>query len=715
MACALSAEHAAYQPATPPVPDSAAVSAATAATVADTSDGSWTRIQCDGGCNQGIEHKVKLTGAGFTLARGKFSFVSHRCTCSRVKDQPDTCTCYTDNKAGASENVYLRKALYITDDGTNNESEFAAVYHSLLQATGDQLQYLDIHTDSELVVNCVTGHCELTEPTLRPYLHAICQLLSRTTAWRISHIHREANSEADALATIGKTLSHSPAPRPPLPSHELLESATYRHPHLHMHKYDGQFRSARSFLRSLTDPGLSSAPLHDLETDSAFDHLACDTAPGPEGHHPAVYKRGGAPMRRIFAALFRKCWRMGRTPEQWKESHLRMLFKSGDTSDVSNYRGISLLAVASKLYERVLYNRLEELLVHRGRMPAELFGFISKHSQTHALYSAYEAIKHNRRAGKCVCVCSADVKKAYPSMNRAQMLNDLKGLGVSEGLYHAIASMYQHNKSKILTSTPGETSSSYEVHNGLREGAVLSPLLYCIFTAGLIAKLKAPANAALGLHVGREWAGAQLWADDLVLMTAHEDAAVAKDQMRKLMHVLLADASEKHYSYSEAKTKVLVMDGTPSALDRKGAHVPSLPLAEWQWPLGVEVASFKFLGTVLHRQLRWDEHLAYRESQAQDAMYHVRQLASHKALHPKYATREWERTCGQSIFYGAEALGLHTAKSWDCLNKHVARGAALALGLHHTVTGGVARAEAGAHGMASGTQIWPLVFKGGKW
>ena len=104
--------------------------------------------------------------------------------------------CYTDNKAGASENVYLRKALYITGDGTNNESEFAAVYHSLLQATGDQLQYLDIHTDSELVVNCVTGHCELTEPTLRPYLHAICPLLSRTTAWRISHIHRDANSEA---------------------------------------------------------------------------------------------------------------------------------------------------------------------------------------------------------------------------------------------------------------------------------------------------------------------------------------------------------------------------------------------------------------------------------------------------------------------------------------------------------------------------------------
>jgi hypothetical protein len=64
-------------------------------------------------------------------------------------------------------------------------------------------------------------------------------------------------------------------------------------------------------------------------------------------------------------------------------------------------------------------------------------------------------------------------------------------------------------------------------------------------------------------------------------------------------------------------------------------------------------------------------------------------------LHPKYATGEWGRTCGQSIFYGAEALGLHSTRSWDCLNKHVAHGAALALGLHHTVTPGIAANELG--------------------
>ena len=268
------------------------------------------------------------------------------------------------------------------------------------------------------------------------------------------------------------------------------------------------------------------------------------------------------------------------------------------------------------------------------------------------------------------------------------MLSDLKGFGVSAGLYHAVASMYQHNTSRVLTSVAGVNSPSYSVDNGLREGAVLSPLLYCVFTAGLISKLKSAANKSYGLHVGTEWAGAQLWADDLLLMTSHENADTAKLQMQHLMRVLLADAEEKHYSYSACKTNVMIIDGTAATFDNDKKFIPSTTSdgTTTAWPLGTEVPSFKFLGTVLDKQLKWDEHITHRESAVADAMYYVRQLASHKNLEIKYTTREWERSCAQSLFYGAEALGLHTKGSWQRLNKHIARGAAVALGLHTSVT-----------------------------
>ena len=60
-----------------------------------------------------------------------------------------------------------------------------------------------------------------------------------------------------------------------------------------MYKYDGPFKSARSFLRSLTGDELSSSPLMPLEVQAAFDRVDTDTAGGPDEHQPAVYKLGG--------------------------------------------------------------------------------------------------------------------------------------------------------------------------------------------------------------------------------------------------------------------------------------------------------------------------------------------------------------------------------------------------------------------------------------
>ena len=48
-------------------------------------------------------------------------------------------------------------------------------------------------------------------------------------------------------------------------------------------------------------------------------------------------------------------------------------------------------------------------------------------------------------------------------------------------------------------------------------------------------------------------------------MTAHADLETAKSHMRRLMHVLKADAKEKHYSYSAAKSEVMVIGAASAA------------------------------------------------------------------------------------------------------------------------------------------------------
>merc|ERR1712139_112892 len=92
----------------------------------------------------------------------------------------------------------------------------------------------------------------------------------------------------------------------------------------------------------------------------------------------------------------------------------------------------------------------------------------------------------------------------------------------------------------------------YQVNNGLREGAVLSPLIYKIFSASLMRVLRSAPLAKYGMHVGNrsseydtgaadengEWCGAQMWADDIVIMSAHSDFETAKRNMKCLMSAL---------------------------------------------------------------------------------------------------------------------------------------------------------------------------------
>ena len=50
----------------------------------------------------------------------------------------------------------------------------------------------------------------------------------------------------------------------------------------------------------------------------------------------------------------------------------------------------------------------------------------------------------------------------------------------------------------------------------------------------LMRKLQAPENAPYGMHVGTEWTGAQLYADDQLLMTAHADLETAKSHTQAI-------------------------------------------------------------------------------------------------------------------------------------------------------------------------------------
>ena len=54
-----------------------------------------------------------------------------------------------------------------------------------------------------------------------------------------------------------------------------------------------------------------------------------------------------------------KIWEKEEVPADWKEGYLIKLPKKGDLSSCANYRGITLLSVPAKAFNRILLERMK--------------------------------------------------------------------------------------------------------------------------------------------------------------------------------------------------------------------------------------------------------------------------------------------------------------------------------------------------------------------
>lgn len=85
---------------------------------------------------------------------------------------------------------------------TNNWAEYEAVFRALTKAKelGLEKMNIEVRLDSELVVEQLSRNWKIKKPTLRSQAEKIWELMKGFSDVRFTHIPREQNLEADALA-----------------------------------------------------------------------------------------------------------------------------------------------------------------------------------------------------------------------------------------------------------------------------------------------------------------------------------------------------------------------------------------------------------------------------------------------------------------------------------------------------------------------------------
>ena len=113
-------------------------------------------------------------------------------------------------------------------------------------------------------------------------------------------------------------------------------------------------------------------------------------------------------------------------------------------------------------------------------------------------------------SGKCACI---DLKKAYDTIDRNLLCKRLSDIGVAGKIFSALKSLYVSVRSCVRVNS--FNTDWFDVHCALRQGCILSPLLFNLFINDLAIHIK---SLALGVEIDVENICLLLYADDIVLL-----------------------------------------------------------------------------------------------------------------------------------------------------------------------------------------------------
>ena len=224
------------------------------------------------------------------------------------------------------------------------------------------------------------------------------------------------------------------------------------------------------------------------EIATAMKVMVNAKAVGPDGLLAELLKLGLQQDRTIQLELHRLTiliWRQGKVPQQWKGAVITVLHKKGDKTECGNYRGISFVSHAGKVLLKVVARRLSAYCEAKGRLPEEQCGFRPDRSTMDIMFMVRRLQEVGWKAGVSLHMRFIDFLKAYDTVDHTLLWQVLTHIGVPPQMI-AVIRQFHDGMRACARPDDGVCSDWFEVEQGLRQGCMLSPLLFNIFFAAVV-------------------------------------------------------------------------------------------------------------------------------------------------------------------------------------------------------------------------------------
>ena len=300
--------------------------------------------------------------------------------------------------------------------------------------------------------------------------------------------------------------------------------------------------------------------------------------------------------------------------------------QEGDIKDINNYRPISLISHTSKLFSKVLLNRIERTLdENQGREQA---GFRKGYSTTDHLHVINQLVEKCNEFSIPLCLAFVDYEKAFDSVEHIKVMEALSNQKVAAEYIELLSSIYNNATSKIRLDRDSEI---FRIERGVRQGDTISPKL---FNAALEQVFRQLDWENAGIVVNGERLNHLRFADDIVLISS------SGTEMEQMLNQLSNRSHDLGLRMNMKKTKVMFNE-----------YCLEHPLHVEQEPVE-HVQEYVYLGQLVTMQSDKTAEIKRRIATGWGAFSKYRDIMQSKipmCLKKKYAISAFKQLCHMDV------------------------------------------------------------------
>ena len=354
----------------------------------------------------------------------------------------------------------------------------------------------------------------------------------------------------------------------------------------------------------------------------------------------------------VYIKLFNLILQSGKMPDIWCQGLITPIYKSGDKSDPTNYRGICVSSCLGKMFSSILNQRLylyfeENKILHNSQI-----GFLPENRTADHVFTLRTLIdKYVHYHKEKVYACFVDFRKAFDSVWHEGLFYKLLKINIGGHFYNLIKTLYCSSTCSIRIAENKTRSFSYS--RGVRQGCILSPLLFNLYINNLPYLFEDTMSDPFVLPNGTK-INSLLYADDLIILSR------SKIGLQNCLNALSSYCETWMLKINPKKTKIMIFQKRP----RKSVDT--------NFKIGTEtiqiVQEYTYLGTRLTPTGNFTLAQEHLKEKALHAFSSIRKHTLLHRLNPNTASQIFDTIIFPILSYNCEVWGMYTKqdfKKWD--------------------------------------------------